>query len=990
MPGATALFAPLFEVFVVVVLPRSSENAETVSKPSVSSTFPPLAPNASPEAVESREKDIAALPDFCFADDPFQFVGEERQSSLSSFLSFESSGDFEQLSHVSEAPFSFVLTESDGSRRFGFCRRRIDDQQAKAFCFLTTHPWFGLFDQLLGAVDSQEKATMMSVVQQYLQTALEEVVVPPSLPAPVSLALGIVPIAGLVGAGWSEYGDVPMDALLSSLSPKNVARVIGAASLERRIIMSSSSLSRVSRACVGLLAALYPFQWQHICIPVLPGSLLHYCCAPMPFIVGIPAASLPALQTLPLEAVVFVDLDDDTVVSGGTDEGNADASMAQAAEVSQYDPIDDIPPPAVHAVKSAVRSAVSYSKKRGNNSLRGDSSSDSDSVPLKSRLERLREGAEHAFLSFWLECGFSKWAETAPTEPYDGSSEDADSVLANFHAAIEGIKGVPEWFESFKQTQMFDVFVHQWQERQPLPEETPGAEIHADQLHSQLHPTDPIAAFALLVARPESLLPPYADTTEGNQRSGMSLLSAISRVRKKGQRSGGQSRSKGKFASLRNFGKKDAKHGAEDPALVSGLMPLDIDPGRGKTLSAHSSLSRSAEDSLELDFSPDMKPPGDLKLPPAAASENSQDRNRGHRGSAQPKMTLNEILNQKSRLAGGRPQSRVNMDELRRLGESWGSGLAPTPAESQTAAKPAAAVEDRIMSVRARAELQRRLTRSSIERPHFIPTGDSPKPVSVVPHERRRPPPAPKAKVGLSNSQSVPTLSSGGPAPKRPGLSSSQSGISSGSFSPGSSPVLLRKVSVGRVSAAAARPPAPAAPVRPAAGRTPVPATPVRPVVGRNSNSVPATPVRPAAGRTSVPATPVRVASGSGRVAPPVPVRSAPPGREAVPARSARGKLPSPPSAGRGAVPQTPNSGGSPGRGALPATPDSGGHPTTGRRGPPVAPRGSGTSPARVSPRGAPPPVRPRSSSTPVRGPAPARRGSVGRVAARFESAAPK
>jgi hypothetical protein len=35
---------------------------------------------------------------------------------------------------------------------------------------------------------------------------------------------------------------------------------------------------------LGVLSQiLYPFSWQHVFIPVLPASLLSFCCAPMPF-----------------------------------------------------------------------------------------------------------------------------------------------------------------------------------------------------------------------------------------------------------------------------------------------------------------------------------------------------------------------------------------------------------------------------------------------------------------------------------------------------------------------------------------------------------------------------------------------------------------------------------------------------------------------------------------------------------------------------------
>jgi hypothetical protein len=42
---------------------------------------------------------------------------------------------------------------------------------------------------------------------------------------------------------------------------------------------------------------------QHIFVPVLPRSLLTYCCAPMPFLVGVHSAFMSEVNQLPLEQV---------------------------------------------------------------------------------------------------------------------------------------------------------------------------------------------------------------------------------------------------------------------------------------------------------------------------------------------------------------------------------------------------------------------------------------------------------------------------------------------------------------------------------------------------------------------------------------------------------------------------------------------------------------------------------------------------------------
>ena len=37
----------------------------------------------------------------------------------------------------------------------------------------------------------------------------------------------------------------------------------------------------------GLTALLFPFQWQHVYVPILPTSVSHFLDAPVPFIMGL-------------------------------------------------------------------------------------------------------------------------------------------------------------------------------------------------------------------------------------------------------------------------------------------------------------------------------------------------------------------------------------------------------------------------------------------------------------------------------------------------------------------------------------------------------------------------------------------------------------------------------------------------------------------------------------------------------------------------------
>lgn len=37
----------------------------------------------------------------------------------------------------------------------------------------------------------------------------------------------------------------------------------------------------------GINTLLFPFQWQHVYVPILPASLLHFLDAPVPYVMGL-------------------------------------------------------------------------------------------------------------------------------------------------------------------------------------------------------------------------------------------------------------------------------------------------------------------------------------------------------------------------------------------------------------------------------------------------------------------------------------------------------------------------------------------------------------------------------------------------------------------------------------------------------------------------------------------------------------------------------
>ncbi|XP_047685440.1 DENN domain-containing protein 1A isoform X9 [Prionailurus viverrinus] len=67
-------------------------------------------------------------------------------------------------------------------------------------------------------------------------------------------------------------------------------------------------------ACIhGSAAMLYPMFWQHVYIPVLPPHLLDYCCAPMPYLIGIHLSLMEKVRNMALDDVVILNVDTNTL-----------------------------------------------------------------------------------------------------------------------------------------------------------------------------------------------------------------------------------------------------------------------------------------------------------------------------------------------------------------------------------------------------------------------------------------------------------------------------------------------------------------------------------------------------------------------------------------------------------------------------------------------------------------------------------------------------
>jgi DENN (AEX-3) domain len=71
------------------------------------------------------------------------------------------------------------------------------------------------------------------------------------------------------------------------MSIGNIVKLFELVAGEQKIVFISSHLQMLTLASETVCSWMFPFNWHHILIPVLPARLLNYLQAPVPYIMGV-------------------------------------------------------------------------------------------------------------------------------------------------------------------------------------------------------------------------------------------------------------------------------------------------------------------------------------------------------------------------------------------------------------------------------------------------------------------------------------------------------------------------------------------------------------------------------------------------------------------------------------------------------------------------------------------------------------------------------
>ncbi|XP_034382199.1 DENN domain-containing protein 5B isoform X1 [Cyclopterus lumpus] len=204
---------------------------------------------------------------------------------------------------------------SSSSRRVGgYDSSRDTLYVSKALCLITPMPFMHacrrFLSQLHRAVTSAAAPPLP--LESYVHNILYEV----PLPAPGrSLKFhGVYEpiVCQRPGLGELQLADFPLGEAFSLLGVENLVQVFTCTLLEMQILLYSHDYQRLMTAAEAITTLLFPFQWQHVYVPILPASLLHFLDAPVPYLMGLQSkdgADRSKLE-LPQEAnLCFVDID---------------------------------------------------------------------------------------------------------------------------------------------------------------------------------------------------------------------------------------------------------------------------------------------------------------------------------------------------------------------------------------------------------------------------------------------------------------------------------------------------------------------------------------------------------------------------------------------------------------------------------------------------------------------------------------------------------
>ncbi|KYB25414.1 DENN domain-containing protein 2B isoform X2 [Tribolium castaneum] len=234
--------------------------------------------------------------------------------------------------------YSLVITNDKGERTFGYCRRVIPEGSTKciplAYCILSKHRAPRFYKKILAELETRhgipdrERDELISAF--YFN----------KFPRPgESIKIDLSRFEGrshdyenvnrmteltLTLHHDTRYEEADLKPL-HTLPTEILLRIFASLLLERKVVLISCVISKLSCCVDALQSILYPFSWPHTFIPILPQCLWDVVESPTPVICGI--LSVAIVNDHKIENGIVVDLDTGNIMS---EEGDEDSILSDS------------------------------------------------------------------------------------------------------------------------------------------------------------------------------------------------------------------------------------------------------------------------------------------------------------------------------------------------------------------------------------------------------------------------------------------------------------------------------------------------------------------------------------------------------------------------------------------------------------------------------------------------------------------------------------
>uniref|UniRef100_A0AAY5ER85 UDENN domain-containing protein n=1 Tax=Electrophorus electricus TaxID=8005 RepID=A0AAY5ER85_ELEEL len=355
----------------------------------------------------------------------FQKEEEEKTLKAITLFCFPEGINWAPLTEYRSETFSFVLTEVDGSRRNGYCRRLLPHGKGarppEAYCIISKVACFGLFSKIFDEVEKRRQISM-AMIYPFMQSLREA-----PFPAPGNTVKikSFIPDSGteIISLtrptdSWLEHVD--FRTLFRCLSDEEVLQVFAATVLERRIIFIAEELGTLSQVIHAVSVLLHPFIWQHTLISIVPEILIDVVMAPTPYLLGVQKRF--ADQVTDQGDLLAVDLS----------EGRTQTFIRQVGDENSILP---------HKLKEEILQALK---------MRNETAT----------LDELNQVVPEAFLPFFVKTvgHFAKHITRT------GQNQEGHFQKRTFCKAHES-KSTRRFVKKFVETQMFDLFIQEVEQR---------------------------------------------------------------------------------------------------------------------------------------------------------------------------------------------------------------------------------------------------------------------------------------------------------------------------------------------------------------------------------------------------------------------------------------------------------------------------------------------------------------------------------------------